>query len=776
MPGDRRTPAAGCDRGRCPGGGRAAAPRGRRQPMAALPRSPKARRGSAVGPSELHHQQPYATQVMMPSMAQHPGALGNVLLTPGHHHAQMHCGMYLPHHLMSHHGMSQLPPVAMGQAMAATAPYVAQSLLSAQPMGAQQFSIDQQEVLAAVETLYTDELKPYGRILRKRLAERVQVSSRGQSVDIDIKHLRAVCESSPWLYVQAEEGGDWSALLRCRLASFVDVYSPQDQYPQELWDAAGSYFGGLDDADMVLPGGRYSCAQVLVSRRLPFLQGRTLGQVCHIVQLAISQKKLLGYLNGAVVPYSRSQSMVKEKCAERGKPCTTTSKGTSTLASWDSVRTRLQEIIATMAQGAEFVPLSNMKRLFRSRFHLELSETALGYAKLSELLQDSRLHDICTVRLQGHGYVVVPLNRGSSQGHQLQHQQQAHMQLQHQQAQQQQRQQLQTAHAKQNQQRQQQFQHAPQALQHQQQSSPMQLPTVTPPPRNPISIADSLAVSVESTAPQEPPPPIEPQSPQQPPQHAPMYPASASMKSPESAAALATTAETSPGTAAKRGRRPQLELSLEDIAVADPPPSSPTQSTTPGAPGLDPPSPAAAAAHPSSCQLPTLPFPPTPSPSSAHAKSLPKLLGSGRNRLLPWHIDDTSLSKGHLAIVGSGPTKTTPMALASPAGAFGGAAARLGAAAGGAPPGEGAAAADAQAKAAMLNLEGRFTLPPPPPPVEAAPSLELPVTMHPVTTPAAWHDFRPLTPSTLGTMGFMVQNTNMGSDRLLGALLCAPPR
>ena len=29
------------------------------------------------------------------------------------------------------------------------------------------------------------------------------------------------------------------------------------------------------------------------------------------MQLAISQKKLLGYLNGAVVPYRRSQSMIK---------------------------------------------------------------------------------------------------------------------------------------------------------------------------------------------------------------------------------------------------------------------------------------------------------------------------------------------------------------------------------------------------------------------------------------------------------------------------------
>jgi len=39
---------------------------------------------------------------------------------------------------------------------------------------------------------------------------------------------------------------------------------------------------------------------------------------------------------------------------------------------------------------------------------MELSETALGYSKLSELLKDTRLQDICTVQLRDQGYVVVP--------------------------------------------------------------------------------------------------------------------------------------------------------------------------------------------------------------------------------------------------------------------------------------------------------------------------------------------------------------------------------
>eukprot|EP00408_Alexandrium_pacificum_P036469 CAMPEP_0171273410 /NCGR_PEP_ID=MMETSP0790-20130122/62272_1 /TAXON_ID=2925 /ORGANISM="Alexandrium catenella, Strain OF101" /LENGTH=595 /DNA_ID=CAMNT_0011742401 /DNA_START=18 /DNA_END=1807 /DNA_ORIENTATION=- len=260
--------------------------------------------------------------------------------------------------------------------------------------------MDIAEVTAAIETLYADQLKPYGRILRKRLNERAAAAGH-RSTDVDIKLLRASCNACSWICIQEEDGGDWSALLQGCPATFVDVYSPHDLYPAELWRAAAAYFEGLDDASMVLPGGRYSCAQVLAARGLQFLVGRSLGEVCHIVQLAISQKKLLGYLNGAVVPYKRSQSMVKERCAERQRPCTSAAQGKGALATWEMVRACLQEILCALAPGVNSIPLSNVKRLFRSRFHTELSETALGHAKLSELLQDPRLRDVCSVRLQG---------------------------------------------------------------------------------------------------------------------------------------------------------------------------------------------------------------------------------------------------------------------------------------------------------------------------------------------------------------------------------------
>mmetsp|Transcript_95992 Transcript_95992/g.250241 ORF Transcript_95992/g.250241 Transcript_95992/m.250241 type:complete len:316 (-) Transcript_95992:427-1374(-) len=159
---------------------------------------------------------------------------------------------------------------------------------------------------------------------------------------------------------------------------------------------------------MTLLGGRYACAQILAARRLSFLHGRSLGEISHIIQLAISQKKLLGYLKGTVVPYKFSQSMAKERLASEKQTKSSASRDDLELASWETIRSGLLELIDNMQLDQETIPLSNMKRMFGMRFQLDLSETKLGYCKLSDLFKDDRLSDICSVRLQLHGYVLVP--------------------------------------------------------------------------------------------------------------------------------------------------------------------------------------------------------------------------------------------------------------------------------------------------------------------------------------------------------------------------------
>jgi hypothetical protein len=259
-------------------------------------------------------------------------------------------------------------------------------------------------VLASVESLYADGLQPYGRILRKRLEEK--------GWEVDGTHLKSLCEASEQLRVVLEGAGEWSALLTDRVPAFVDIYSTEDTYPDSLWAAAEVYFEGMRRGEhSPLPGGRYASAHELASRHLAFLAEYSLGQVCHITQIAI-QKKLLGYQGGAIVPYESSTAKEKSIFAQQ-QMASSNKKSTSAglpVATWAQVQEHVQKLMETsIEKGTMRVPLSNVKRLFRSLFSLELSETALGYTKLSDLLQDTKFHKICFVKLEERGYAVLPV-------------------------------------------------------------------------------------------------------------------------------------------------------------------------------------------------------------------------------------------------------------------------------------------------------------------------------------------------------------------------------
>mmetsp|Transcript_133359 Transcript_133359/g.345128 ORF Transcript_133359/g.345128 Transcript_133359/m.345128 type:complete len:571 (+) Transcript_133359:79-1791(+) len=280
---------------------------------------------------------------------------------------------------------------------------------------------DVAQVLEAAKSLYADELRPFGRILLKRIRERVVASKaefEGSSpafvpdLDsvplIDPKYLRSVCETCPHIHVEPAEGREYSVTLIGEEGVFVDPCSPLDPYPPKLWKEAAEYFGGLHEEDGRLPSGRYACAQVLLSRDLPFLRGKSLGEVCHIVQLAISQKKIVGYADGHLVPYDRSEECTKERCALRQQPVGSAAGAALPFASWEDLRTGLREILDTSSNPAPgMVTLSNVKRLFRSQLQLELCETVLGHSRVWELLQDPRLRDVCEIQGLGNGQAVV---------------------------------------------------------------------------------------------------------------------------------------------------------------------------------------------------------------------------------------------------------------------------------------------------------------------------------------------------------------------------------
>lgn len=275
------------------------------------------------------------------------------------------------------------------------------------------------EVLVAIRSLYADELKPLGRLILKRLREnaaaaeasRLRIASAEVDPEhmpqIDPKHLRALCEGCPQVRVGHEEGREYSALLVGEASHFLDLSSRLDIYPPQLWADLVAYLQSLERKRSVLPTGRYVCARMLISQRLPFLSGLSMGQVCHIVQLASTAKRLLGHRDGKLVPFGASEEWAKEQCS--GQPDLGAPKvGQVQSAAWREAPALLRELLSVVVDPEPGVmSLSNLKRVFRERFNVELSEARLGHAKLLDLLQDPRFQDVCTVRAQRNGQVEV---------------------------------------------------------------------------------------------------------------------------------------------------------------------------------------------------------------------------------------------------------------------------------------------------------------------------------------------------------------------------------
>jgi len=278
------------------------------------------------------------------------------------------------------------------------------------------------EIIAAVHSLCADELKPFGRVVLKRLREHAaaaEASAHGlpiESVDpesmprIDPKQLRKLCEECQLLRVAPEEGKEYSAVPVDQTVNFVEVCDPQDPYDVKLWSSIAAHLDGMASTGLTLPCGRYACARALVAQQLPCLLGLSFGKVCHVVQLAISQRRLLGHREGRLVPFEASDECAKERCALQQQPFSSKKAEAATalpVASWEKTRACLQQLLLAADEKDAELPLSDVKRLFRRQFDVELNETALGYTRVFDLLQDPRLHDICTVHSQGNGQVSV---------------------------------------------------------------------------------------------------------------------------------------------------------------------------------------------------------------------------------------------------------------------------------------------------------------------------------------------------------------------------------
>eukprot|EP00931_Biecheleriopsis_adriatica_P105704 TRINITY_DN80244_c0_g1_i1.p1 TRINITY_DN80244_c0_g1~~TRINITY_DN80244_c0_g1_i1.p1 ORF type:complete len:561 (-),score=110.28 TRINITY_DN80244_c0_g1_i1:89-1666(-) len=162
-----------------------------------------------------------------------------------------------------------------------------------------------------------------------------------------------------------------------------------EQIPPDVFEEAAALAlqGGWS-----LPGScshdRCTIADWLRSRS-PFepLRQLSLGRAMALVNLLLSSHSVLGKRQGRLVPYPFSEEFEKQDNARRHVP-TGLREGEVCVTSWP----QLLELLAVILEenGGELMS-ARLKVMFRTRFGLELSETALGHMSLGSLLEDPRM-------------------------------------------------------------------------------------------------------------------------------------------------------------------------------------------------------------------------------------------------------------------------------------------------------------------------------------------------------------------------------------------------
>mmetsp|Transcript_123987 Transcript_123987/g.246888 ORF Transcript_123987/g.246888 Transcript_123987/m.246888 type:complete len:453 (-) Transcript_123987:82-1440(-) len=254
-------------------------------------------------------------------------------------------------------------------------------------------SIESLWLLVAVQSLYLDWLEPVEHHVIRRLEE-----YSGERWTLD--RLKQCVTEVPELHVEEHP---WDP-CRCRFhlvdypsQSFVNLTALSDPYPLELWrDLQLLVDHRRSEWAQGIASSRYDCARVL-RMHMPTLREYRFGQVCHIVQLAVRLRCIFGYRNGHIVPYALSRDCEKHSKACARQPVRQNLPSHTGVASWHDFQAILRDILQDPSYF-DGVPLMYLKRLFRERAGLQLSETALGCSTLKKVFEDPTISKLC--RLQ----------------------------------------------------------------------------------------------------------------------------------------------------------------------------------------------------------------------------------------------------------------------------------------------------------------------------------------------------------------------------------------
>eukprot|EP01068_Selenidium_serpulae_P013541 Selendium_serpulae@DN5973_c0_g1_i9.p1 len=150
-------------------------------------------------------------------------------------------------------------------------------------------------------------------------------------------------------------------------------------------------------------GGRYGMASELYNRNLALLRGYSLGEVCHIVQLAIV-KGILAYENELLKPVSACTKISIANCSTAiGLPAE--SQMSNSELGFPHIEQKGQpvsnleqakEVVASvLANEPEGIHLAHLKQRILKNHQRYITPTAFGYEKLSALLSSGLFADTC---------------------------------------------------------------------------------------------------------------------------------------------------------------------------------------------------------------------------------------------------------------------------------------------------------------------------------------------------------------------------------------------
>lgn len=231
-------------------------------------------------------------------------------------------------------------------------------------------------LVSTLESLYQDRIKPMANYVKGRLKER-------SCPEPIVKSFVELCAEHPDLFevIRPAESDEASIFLRTEPSWFkgwVDIDSPHDPYAEEMWEELAEFL----DGEHTFAGGRYGMARELMQRNLPFLAEYSLGEVCHIVQLAIQHRRLIVYHRKMLKPI---QTVLCQLSPGNGS---TPGPEGEDIKDMDDLCLVLFRMLMHHPQGLR---LCRLKQMIKHEFCRKLSEMSFQCTKLIELFNTEPL-------------------------------------------------------------------------------------------------------------------------------------------------------------------------------------------------------------------------------------------------------------------------------------------------------------------------------------------------------------------------------------------------